>query len=258
MTTTARPPADVSQLTGPPRTLLQRAFFWFCWSVCLAVLSILFRARRFGMHNIPARGPVLLAANHQSHLDPPLVGVCCTKRPMHFLARAGLFKNPIFGWLISAVNAVPIREEAGDLAAIRQILDRLSEGAPVLVFPEGSRTYDGAQQPFKRGIALLLKRAKCPVIPVAVEGCYDAFPRWSKRPRFARARVAVMIGEPISPEDLLAQGPEAALERLAREIERMRLELRSKLRAASAGRTPPPGLGDRSIWDQPARTIDPA
>ena len=124
------------------------------------------------------------------------------------------------------------------------MLARLALGHPVVLFPEGSRSPDGAPLPFKRGVALLLKRSRCPVVPVAVEGCAEAFPKGARFPRLWGKRIAVMVGHPISHDELLKDGPDAALARLTGEIESMRLELRSKLRAATNGRYPPRGPGD--------------
>ncbi len=212
----------------------QRVIYWFCWHACLVVLTLFYRLRLFHAARIPRTGPVLLAGNHQSHFDPPAIGMGCTTRPCHFLAREGLFKNRFFGWLITALNSVPVSEEESDIGAIRAILARLEQGVPVLVFPEGSRTPDGEIHEFKRGIALLLKRAKCPVVPCAIEGAYDAFPRSRRIPRLFGCRIALMFGHPIPAGELLKDGPDAALERLKREIETMRRELQAKLRAATS------------------------
>lgn len=225
-------------------TLAQRTLYWFCWYLSLTFLTVFYRLRRFNMERIPRTGPVLLAANHVSHFDPPSCGVSNPWRPTHYIARSGLFKNRVFAWLISSLNSIPIREESGDLAAIKEVLNRLAQGVPVLIFPEGSRSLNGLQQPYKRGIALMLKRAKCPVVPMAVEGTYETFPRGRKFPRFFGTRIAVNVGHPISSEELLKDGPDAALVRLATEIETLRLELRSKLRASTNGRFPPPGPAD--------------
>lgn len=211
-------------------TLLKRCVYGVVWRAAMVFFTVVYRVRRFHYERMPETGPVLIASNHQSHLDPPLVSLCNTKRPTHFLARAGLFRFRPFGWLISALNSVPIKEESGDLAAIREILTRLEMGVPVIMFPEGSRSPDGQIHEFKRGIALLLKRAKCPVVPVAVEGCFDAWPRHRKLPKLWGKRVAAMVGEPIAPEELLKDGPEAGLDRLRREIETMREELRRRMR----------------------------
>lgn len=214
----------------PSASLAQRAFYWFCWWMLMVLFTLVYRLRRYHFDRLPRSGAVLLAANHQSHLDPPAIAMCNTVRGTHFLARAGLFKNRFFSWLITALNAVPIKEDSGDLGAIRAILARLETGAPVLVFPEGSRTPDGEIHEFKRGLALLLKRAGCPVVPIAIEGAFDAYPRHRVLPRLFGQRIAIMIGEPIEHDELLKDGAEAGLARLRDEIEEMRLTLRERLR----------------------------
>jgi len=208
------------------------------------VMRVLYRARALGAARIPAKGPVLLVANHQSYLDPPLVGVTVRCRHLDFLARLGLFHSAPLAWLLASLNSVPIREEGGDAAAIKEILRRLEKGYAVLIFPEGTRSPDGAMRPFKRGVAVLVKRAKCPVVPVAIEGCYDAWPRERKAPRLLGQHVAVAYGDPIPHAELMADGPDAALERLEDRIETMRMALRRWMRRTSHGRYPPAGAGD--------------
>jgi 1-acyl-sn-glycerol-3-phosphate acyltransferase len=207
--------------------------------------TLVYRVRVFGVQNVPASGPCLIASNHQSHLDPPLISSSILHRATHFVAKADLFKFGPFAWLIRNLNSIPVRQDgSADMGAIREILARLSIGAPVLIFPEGSRTLDGRLAPFQRGVALLVKKAGCPVVPCAVEGCRDAFPRGEAFPKFWGRRLAVAFGKPIPHDELLKDGAEAALLRLAREVETLRLELRAKLRASSAGRFPPAGAGD--------------
>ncbi|MDX2114464.1 MAG: lysophospholipid acyltransferase family protein [Planctomycetota bacterium] len=233
------PGSTAAERKGHAPSFLQRRLYWLAWHVVLLWFTVVYRGRRFHMERIPRTGPLLLVSNHQSHFDPPLIATCNPWRPTHFLARAGLFKKRAFAWLITALNAVPIREESGDLGAIREILARLALGVPVLVFPEGSRTPDGNLQEFKRGVAVLIKRARCPVVPMAVEGCFDAFPRQRSMPRLWGRRVAVMAGEPIWPEELFRDGPEAALARLEREVAALQRDLQRKLVAGggrSAGR----------------------
>ena len=210
----------------------------------MLLLVLLYRARTFHRERVPATGPVLIAANHQSFLDPPLVGGMAIQRQTSFVARAGLFKFKPFAKLISALNSVPMNDEEGDLGAIKIILKRLAGGHSVVIFPEGSRTDTGAMQPFKRGVALLVKRAKCPVVPAAVEGCFDAWPNFRPLPKLFGQRIAVMYGQPIPYDELMKDGAEAALARLAREIEAMRMELRAWLREETGGSFPKAGLGD--------------
>jgi 1-acyl-sn-glycerol-3-phosphate acyltransferase len=212
--------------------------------IVAAFLTAAYRMRAFGSDNVPRHGAVLLVANHQSYLDPPAVGVAVRHRHLDYLARAGLFESTVLGKMLTAFNSVPINEDGGDTRAIKEILRRLGDGRAVLIFPEGTRSPDGAMRPFKRGIALLVKRARCPVVPVAVEGCYDAWPRDQAAPSVWGKRIAVKVGEPIAYEEVMALGGDAALERLAAEIDRMRLELRAKLREESRGRFPAAGPAD--------------
>jgi 1-acyl-sn-glycerol-3-phosphate acyltransferase len=207
---------------------------------------IAYRVRISGHARIPRAGALLLVCNHQSNLDPPAVASSISSRHIEFLAKEELFSG-LLGKLIANLNAVPIRESGGDAAAIKEILRRLGEGRAVLVFPEGTRTEDGAMHEFKRGVAVLVKRSRCPVQPVAVEGCFDAWPRGQSRPRIRGRCIAVAFGQPIDHEELMKDGPDAALERLALEVDALRLALRAELRCTTNGRYPPPGLGDRPI-----------
>ncbi|MCW5776158.1 MAG: 1-acyl-sn-glycerol-3-phosphate acyltransferase [Phycisphaeraceae bacterium] len=211
------------------------------------IIRVLYRPVVQEVGRVPLTGPVLLAANHQSFLDPPVIGFAVRERHLDYVARAGLFASPVFGGLIRALNAIPISEEGADAAAIREILRRLEAGRAVLIFPEGSRTADGAMHEFKRGVAVLVRRSSCPVMPVAIEGVYDTWPRSARWPRLFGCRVAVHYGEPIPHDELLQDGPDAALDRLRREIDSMRLNLRSELRRQTGGRFPLPGPGDESV-----------
>lgn len=227
-----------------------RATLWFALSrfVSLQFLRLFFRYRRHGAHHIPATGAVLLVANHQSYLDPPLVGTLCMHRAVHFVARLGLFGNKFFSWLITSYNSIPIRENTGDIAAMKEAIRRLEMGAAVLIFPEGSRTEDGSMTEFKRGVSILLKRASCPVVPIAVEGAFEAWPRSRRWPRVLVTRVASKAAPPIPHDELLKDGTDAALRRLEGIIDAMRLELRAELRAESGGKYPPAGPGDRPSY----------
>ncbi len=223
---------------------LQPLIYWFIfWFVSLAE-TLVFRVRYYGVDRIPRRGACLFVANHQSYLDPPVIGTVIRTRQFHPVARLGLFENPRFGWFIRTLNSIPIKEESGDMAAIREALSRLDDGHPVLLFPEGSRTPDGLMRPFKRGAWILFKRSQCPVVPVAIEGAFDAWPRRRKRPRFWARRLAVMIGEPVSHDELIAMGEQEGLRYLAARIDDMRAMLRRRINAANGGRpSRPRGAG---------------
>ncbi len=221
--------------------LFYRAWRW----LCRTILYTVYRCEVFDAHLVPTSGPMLMAANHQSYLDPPLVGGM-VEREMHFVARSGLFWFKPFAWVITKLNSIPLSDSASDLAAIKEIIRRLEMRQGVVIFPEGSRSHDGAIEPFKRGVALLVKRARCPVVPVAVEGCFDAWPR-GKAPGLFGKRVAVKYGAPIPYDELMKDGADAALARLARQIDGMRMELRAHMRAKTKGRYPKAGPGDEAF-----------
>ncbi|MBS0188773.1 MAG: 1-acyl-sn-glycerol-3-phosphate acyltransferase [Planctomycetes bacterium] len=234
----------------PGGTLGKMLLYEFLSGLCACIFILFYRARVNGSKNVPATGPVLIAANHQSFLDPPLIGSFIRHRHLSFVARVGLFQFGPFAWLISALNSVPINDEAGDAGAIREILKRLGEGHAVLIFPEGSRTTDGGQKSFKRGVALLMKRAKCPVVPAAVEGCFDTWGPGTTWPNVLGCRVAVRYGKPIPYDELVREGAQGALDRIAREVNALRLQLRADMKRATGGSYPAPGPGD-----QPAEGI---
>jgi 1-acyl-sn-glycerol-3-phosphate acyltransferase len=234
---------DAVRARKPGSTLPRLVIYEIARFVVAFVLILIYRARAYDARRVPAVGPVLLAANHQSYLDPPLIGAFVATRQLSYLARAGLFSFRVFGWLISLFNSLPIREDGGDAAAIKETLRRLERGEAMLIFPEGTRSPDGSMATFKRGVALLVRKSRCPVVPVAVEGCFDAFPR-GRLPRLLGHRVAVAYGHPIAYDELMQDGPDAALDRLAREIDALRLMLRRRLREQTAGALPIFGPGD--------------
>jgi 1-acyl-sn-glycerol-3-phosphate acyltransferase len=157
-----------------------------------------FRIWYSGVKNIPLEGGVLAVSNHQSHLDPPLVGSGCPRR-MNYLARETLFHPSFFGKIIYSVGAIPLDREGVGLSGIKESLKRLKRGEMLLVFPEGTRTPDGEIKAFKPGFTTLAVRSKSAILPIAIEGAYRAFP---KKARFPRPRtVNVHYGPPILPKE---------------------------------------------------------
>jgi 1-acyl-sn-glycerol-3-phosphate acyltransferase len=154
----------------------------------------LFRYEARGSEHVPSAGPVLLAANHASVLDPPLVGVG-TRRELHFLAKAELFRVPGFGGLISRLNAHPVEREGADAGALRQALALLRGGWALLVFPEGTRGEEGVLRRGKPGAGMLAALSGALVVPVYIQGSGLALPRGARRPRLTRVTVA--YGRPL-------------------------------------------------------------
>jgi 1-acyl-sn-glycerol-3-phosphate acyltransferase len=163
----------------------------------LAVLAmrLCFRLESRGTEHVPARGPVLIVANHVSVLDPPLVGGA-SPRHLSFLAKAELFRIPLFGGLIRRLGARPVRREGADAGALRTALRVLKEGGALLVFPEGTRGQEGRFGPAKPGAGMLAVLGDAPVIPVYISGSGRAWPRGRRLPR--PARVTVTFGPPLS------------------------------------------------------------
>jgi 1-acyl-sn-glycerol-3-phosphate acyltransferase len=157
-----------------------------------------FRAQYSGRENIPAEGPILMVSNHQSNLDPPLVGVGCP-RLMNFLARETLFHPKFFDWLFHSVNAIPIDREGLGLGGIKESLRRLKRGEILLIFPEGTRTPDGEIKPFRAGFTTLAVRSGAAILPAAIDGAFGCWPRKQRLPRPGKIRVR--YGKPITPAE---------------------------------------------------------
>jgi len=234
--------ADVGPESLP---LVNRVVFRIGWTLLHVLGTAFYRYRSFGTHHVPMTGPLIIVMNHQSNFDPPLAGVAVRRKHLNFIARVGLFKNPIFGWLIATLNSIPVRRGESDLPAMKRALKRLQNGHAVVVFAEGARTHDGRMHEFQRGMTLMLKRAKCPVLPVGIDGFREAWPRGGPTlPRLFGQQLCVEIGEPLSHERLMADGPDEALRKVARRVDQLRLRARARLRYATRGALPPPGPGD--------------
>ena len=168
---------------------------------------LVYRMRSFGSHHVPSEGPVVLMANHQSHFDPPVIGICAT-RQCFYMARDTLFKFKPFSRLIRSLGAIPINRENNPLPGIKATLKCLKRGGIVLLFPEGTRTRNGKIGPLQPGFITLIRRAKATIVPVAIDGAYLAWPRQKKFP--GRADIHIRFGAPILPEQA-AKLDEAAL-----------------------------------------------
>lgn len=172
---------------------------------------LLFRYRAYHPERVPATGGVILAANHVSFLDPPLIGLPL-RRPLSYLARKSLFRNRLIGALLRSWQAVPVDRDGGGAAGLKAILDRLRRGDAILLFPEGTRSPDGTLQPPRSGIGLAIIKSDCPVVPVRVFGTYEA---WGRHQRWPRPRpIAVAYGEPMDFAELRAEAKTASRERL--------------------------------------------
>jgi 1-acyl-sn-glycerol-3-phosphate acyltransferase len=164
------------------------------WCVARTVFRVGFRARFYGAEQVPRSGPVILAANHASYLDPPLVGAGL-RRMVHFLARNTLFDSPLLRAVLRSWEVVPVDRDGAGAAGLKAILERLLAGGAILLFPEGTRTHDGRLQRARAGIGLVIAKSTCPVVPVRVFGTYEA---WGRHRRWPRPhRLIVKYGTPL-------------------------------------------------------------
>jgi 1-acyl-sn-glycerol-3-phosphate acyltransferase len=145
--------------------------------------------------------PVILAANHESYLDPPAIGMVFPN-PIRFIAWDGLFKIPVLAQLIRALGSVPVNQENKNSGAslLRDVMGFIKNGFSVLIFPEGERSPDGKLLPFEGGVALIALKTNTPIVPVWIDGTYEAYPITAKFPK--PRHVALTFGDPIRPDEL--------------------------------------------------------
>jgi len=182
---------------------------WICFR---ALYRFYFGWRVYNAERVPLEGPVILASNHASFLDPPLVG-SGLKRGINYLARENLFRFPVLGWILHQWQAVPVDREGGGAKGLKAILDRLLAGGAIILFPEGTRTSDGKLQPARSGIGLTVIKSSAPVVPVRVFGTFEAFNRHMRFPRPGR-KVMVKYGQPMRFEELREQAANCSKPRL--------------------------------------------
>jgi 1-acyl-sn-glycerol-3-phosphate acyltransferase len=181
------------------------------WTVFRMMFATYFRWRVFGAENVPQTGGVILASNHASYLDPPLVG-SGLPRDINYMARESLFRFPGIGALLRSWNAVPVDRDGGGAAGLKGILERLLADGAIILFPEGTRTKDGKLQPARSGIGLTVIKSNAVVIPVRTFGTFEAYGRNHKFPR--PKKVAVKYGEPMHLEELRAEAKDCSKPRL--------------------------------------------
>jgi len=166
-----------------------------------------------------ATGGLIIASNHVSFADPPLIG-SAFRRPIHYFARRTLFTHPVANYILTRVNALPVNQERPELSILKRIISLLKEGEQVLIFPEGERTWDGKlKREGQPGVGMIVSKAGVPVLPVRLFGPEKVLPRGAKRPR--RHPVTLVVGEPITFDDLLEDSTLGQKERYLRIAERI-------------------------------------
>jgi 1-acyl-sn-glycerol-3-phosphate acyltransferase len=175
------------------------AVYGLCHYAAETLYYILFHGEVSGIQNIPRRGGCIIAANHASLLDPPIIG-CHVPRQLCFFARKTLWKGGLVSWWLDTVGVIPVNREAGsDVAAIKRVLQALRDQRGLILFPEGTRTPTGRLQRPKAGVGLLACRTGVPVVPTRIFGSFEAFGR--NGPLRLGTPVSVVFGWPLLPAD---------------------------------------------------------
>jgi 1-acyl-sn-glycerol-3-phosphate acyltransferase len=185
-------------------------YYWICYNLIKLGGRLFFRFRVVHRERMINHGPVILASNHESYLDPPLVG-SVADRAIFFLARKDLQDGWFFGWLLPKLNVIPVDQEGGDRSALKALIRILKAGEGTLVFPEGERTLDGRLRPALPGLGFVIAKTLAPVVPMRIFGARAAWPRGGKPVLFRP--ITVVVGEPIhfTAADLQPPGKEIYL-----------------------------------------------
>ncbi len=154
---------------------------------------VFFHLRILHRERMIETGPVILAMNHQSYLDPPFAGIA-TKRAIYFLTRHTLLDVPVLRWLLPKLNVIPVNQEGNDRGALKALIRVLRAGEGVLIFPEGARSLDGNLQAASPGLGLIIAKTLAPVVPMRIFGAQNAWPRDG---RLRLHPITLVIGEPI-------------------------------------------------------------
>lgn len=216
-----------------------RRTYRFLQCLCQLGCAAMFGLRVRHRERVPQDGPVLIASNHQSFLDPVLVAVHLW-RECSYMARDSLFHGQ-FARLIRYLNAFPVRRGTADMAAIKEALRRLKRGECLVAFPEGTRTRDGRLQPLIGGVVLIARKARAPIVPTIVLGAFEAWPREAKRPR--AQRILVSYGEPITVEQMGRLGDAEIVAELERRLHTLFAEARQDPYVAGRLRALPAAAG---------------
>lgn len=150
-----------------------------------------------GADNVPEKGGVIIAPNHRSNYDPPLVGCCIPTRPVTFLAKKALFVNKAISWVLRSVHAVPVDTETPGIKSMRFFVNLLKKGKAVIMFPEGSRSKTNEFLPAQPGVGYLSIKTKVPVVPVLITGTHESMLKHFLR----QTPLSVKFGKPIYPEN---------------------------------------------------------
>lgn len=157
-------------------------------------MTLIYRIRVYGLEGFPKDDGLLICSNHQSYLDPLILGVVCP-RPVNYLGRKSLFRFRPLGWFLGWNDTIPIDREAIGIGGLKETMRRIKRGESVVMFPEGTRTHDGEVHSLMPGFCAVAKRSKATLVPIGFDGAFQAFPRDRKFPM--PGRIHVVMGKPV-------------------------------------------------------------
>ena len=229
MSELASPPiphaAPVPASASEPPSPVEPTPLWKALRVPARFLTtVFFDLKTYHEKYVPRTGGVLLVANHQSYLDPIMAAVHL-QRPVSFFAKSELFENPYFSRFIRSLHAFPVKQGKADTSAIKEAIRRLKEGHILNIYPEGTRTPDGEIKPIEKGIGLIVRQAGVPVVPVAIDGTFNAYPSFRKYP--VPYPVRVLYGPPMA---LTGLKGDQIVQLIEKTLRAMLEELRAKRR----------------------------
>jgi 1-acyl-sn-glycerol-3-phosphate acyltransferase len=216
------------------RSLAKRLWYEYLRGVLRMAAVAVYHLRFTGRENQPLTGGALVLSNHQSHLDPMLVGMVFDRR-MNYLARLTLFTFPPLRWMLESVDSIPIDREGLGLSGLKETLRRVKQEEMVLIFPEGTRSPNGEVAPLKPGFSALAKRVRVPLVPVGLDGAFQAWPRTRNYPKLGT--IHVHVGRPITPEEAHALDDRALVELVEERIRECHAIARANRLRAMAGRS---------------------
>ncbi|MDP6685343.1 MAG: lysophospholipid acyltransferase family protein [Candidatus Omnitrophota bacterium] len=179
------------------------------------VFKVLFNLKIFGRRNFPKEGPIIVASNHASFIDPVAIGIGASRK-MYFMARGSLFRSRFFGKYLRLINTFPVKLKGGDINAFKMTLGKLKDKRAVLIFPEGTRSVDGNLQKPHSGIGFLQVASGASILPCYVKGSEEALPKGVKLPRFKR--VSVHFGKQMRFDDRVSGHKKEKYTAIAREV----------------------------------------
>jgi 1-acyl-sn-glycerol-3-phosphate acyltransferase len=225
---------EISQREIP--VTLMKALYWTVLWLTKWYFKIFFRHRVYGLEHSFYQGGAILAANHSSFFDPPIVAISWPQE-VHFLARETLFSHFLFGSLIRALNAHPVSGNASDVSTFKMICELLKKDKKVVLFPEGTRSLDGTLSTIKPGIGLLISRTNSAIIPAYIHGSYTAWNRRSRLPRLW-GKTACVFGTPLLWKEFAHLDKKEAHQALATRLTQAILDLKNWYDSGAKG-TPP-------------------